>query len=100
MGIRILQVLWIRKRVYLLTDHQALLPLLKKNRAHKQYSVRLTRWLGRLSQFNVNVHYTAGENIPLTDYLSRHSIVPTEITELEKQSGRIKQSGSRRGIRR
>ena len=33
------------KRVNLLTDYQALQPLLKRNRAHKQYSARLTRWL-------------------------------------------------------
>ena len=65
------------KRVNLLTDHQALQPLLKRNRAHKQYSARLTRWLDRLSHFDVNVQYTAGKNIPLTDYLSRHPIVNT-----------------------
>ena len=70
----------------LLTDHEALQPLLKKNRAHKQYSARLTRWLDRLSHFDVNVQYTAGENIPLADYLSRHPIGPTEIAELENKA--------------
>ena len=70
------------KRVKLLTDHQALQPLLKKNCAHKQYSARLTRWLEKLSHFDVNVQYTAGKNIPLTDYLRRHPIIPTEIAEL------------------
>ena len=74
------------KRVNLLTDHQALQPLLKKNRAHKQYSARLARWLGRLSHFDVIVQYTAGKNIPLTDYLSRHPILPTELTELENKA--------------
>ena len=74
------------KRVKLLSDHQALQPLLKKNRAHKQNSARLTRWLDRLSHFDVNVQYTAGKNIPLTDYLSRHPIVPTEVTELENKA--------------
>ena len=74
------------KRVNLLLDHQALQPLLKKNRAHKQYSARLTRWLDRLSHFDVNVQYTAGKNIPLTDYLRRHPIVPTEITELKNKA--------------
>ena len=63
------------KKVNLLTDHQALQPLLKRNRAHKQYSARLTRWLDRLSHFDVNVQYTARKNIPLTDYLSRHPIL-------------------------
>ena len=67
------------KRVTLLTDHQALQPLLKKNRAHKHYSARLTRWLDRLSHFDVNVQYTAGKNIPPTDYLSRHPIIPSEM---------------------
>ena len=61
----------------MVTDHQALQPLLKRNRAHKQYSARLTRWLDRLSHFDVNVQYTAGKNIPLTDYLGRHPIVNT-----------------------
>ena len=74
------------KRVNLLTDHQALQPLLKKSRAHKQYSARLTRWLDRLSHFDINIQYTAGKNIPFTDYLSRHPIVPTEIAELENKA--------------
>ena len=70
----------------MLTDHQALQPLLKKNRAHKQYSARLTRWLDRLSHFDVNVQYTDGKNVPRTDYLSRHPIAPTEIAELENEA--------------
>ena len=74
------------KKVNLLTDHQALQPLLKKNLSHKQYSARLTVWLDRLSHFGVNVQYTAGKNIPLTNYLSRHPIVPTELTELENKA--------------
>ena len=74
------------KRVNLLTDHQTLQPLLKKNRAHKQHSARLTRWLDRLSHFDVNIQYTAGKNIPLMDYLSRHPIVPTKIAELENKA--------------
>ena len=71
------------KKVNLLTDHQALQPLLKRNRGHKQYSARLTQWLDRLSNFNVNVQRTAGKNIPLTDYLSRHPIVNTAENETE-----------------
>ena len=71
------------KKVNSLTDHHALQPLLKRNRAHKQYSARLTRWLDRLSHINVNVQYTAGKNIPLTDYLSRHPIVNTAENEKE-----------------
>ena len=36
--------------------------------------------------FDVNIQYTAGQNIPLTDYLGRHSIIPTKITELENKA--------------
>ena len=46
---------------------EALQPLLKRNRAHNQNNARLKRWLDRLSHFDVNVQYTAGKNIPLTD---------------------------------
>ena len=73
------------KRVNLLTDHQALQPLLKRNRAHKQYSARLTRRLDRLRHFDVNLQYTTGENIPLTDYFSRHPIVNTAENETETE---------------
>ena len=64
------------KEVTLKTDHQALQPLLKRNRAHKQYSARLTRWLDRLSHFDVNVQYCAGKHMKLTDYLSRNPVTP------------------------
>ena len=35
--------------IKLLTDHQALEPLIKRNRSNKTYSARLTRWLDRLA---------------------------------------------------
>ena len=44
------------KRVNFLTDHQVPQPLRKRNRARKHDSARLTRWLDRLSHFDVNVH--------------------------------------------
>ena len=62
------------KQVTLKTDHQALQPLLRKNRAHKQYSARLTRWIDRLSHFDVSVQYCAGKHMNLTDYLSRNPV--------------------------
>ena len=39
-----------------------------------------------MSHFDVNVQYTVGKNIPLTDYLSRHPIIPTETTEIENKA--------------
>ena len=60
------------KPVILFSDHSALEPLLKRNRANKTYSARLTRWLDRITHFDVTVNHIAGEEIKLTDYLSRH----------------------------
>ena len=76
------------KRVNLLTDHQALQTLLESNYAHKQYNGKLTRWIDRLSDFDVNVQYTAGKNILLTDYLSRHPNIYTSESEAENETNR------------
>ena len=63
------------KIVYLYTEHNALEPLIKRNRAYRQYSARLTKWLDRQARFDIWIQYTAENNLKLTDYLSRH---PTE----------------------
>ena len=86
------------KKVILLTDHKALHPFLKRNRAQKQYSARLTRWLGRLGHFDVNAQYTAGKNNPLTDYLSRLPISYNDETEAEQESGEHGET-NRRAVR-
>ena len=68
------------KPVKLYSDHSALEPLLRRNRANKTYSARLTRWIDRIAHFDVSVNHIAGEEIKLTDYLSRH---PTYEAETE-----------------
>ena len=60
------------KPVKLFSDHSALEPLLRRNRANKIYSARLTRWLDRITHFDVSVNHIAGEEIKLTDYRSGH----------------------------
>ena len=62
------------KRVHLYTDQQALEPLIKRNRCDKQYSARLTRWLDRLTHFDITVQHIAGSNLKFTDYLSRNPV--------------------------
>ena len=47
------------KKVHLYTDHQALEPLIKRNRSNKQYSARLTRWLDRLTHFDKSIQHIA-----------------------------------------
>ena len=68
------------KKVHLYTDHQALEPLIKRNRSNHQYSARLTRWLDRLAHFDIAVQHIAGSNMKFTDYLSRNPAggAPTE----------------------
>ena len=57
------------KRVHLYTDHQALEPLIKRKRSNKQYSARLTRWLDRLTHFDIAIQHIAGSSLKFTDYL-------------------------------
>ena len=66
------------KPIKLLTDHQALEPLSKRNRSNKTYSARLTRWLDRLAHFSINVSHIAGKHLALTDYLSRNPSAPPQ----------------------
>ena len=62
------------KKVFLYTDHQALEPLIKRNRCNRQYSARLTRWLDRLAHFDIAIQHIAGSNLEFTDFLSRNPV--------------------------
>ena len=62
------------KKVFLYTDHQALEPLIKRNRCNRQYNARLTRWLDRLAHFDIAIQHIAGSNLKLTDCLSRNPV--------------------------
>ena len=62
------------RKVHLYTDHQALEPLIKRNRCNKQYSARLTRWLDRLTHFDISSQHIAGSNLKYTDYFSRNLV--------------------------
>ena len=62
------------KKVHLYTDHQALKPLIKRNQCNKQYSARITRWLDRLTHFDISIQHIAGSNLKFTDYLSRNPV--------------------------
>ena len=69
------------KPIEILIDHQALEPLIKRNRSNKTYSARLTRWLDRLAHFDINIKHIASKHIKLTDYLSRNPISKPEPIE-------------------
>ena len=69
------------KPIELLTDHQALEPLIKRNRTNKTYIARLTRWLDLLALFDIHIKHIAGKHLALTDYLSRNPISKPEPIE-------------------
>ena len=69
------------KPIELLTDHQALEPLIKRNRSTKTYSARLKRWLDRLAHFDINIKHIAGKHLKLTDSLCRNPISKPEPIE-------------------
>ena len=74
------------KKVYIYTDHQALETLIKRNRSNRQYSARLTRWLDRLTHFEISIQHIAGSNLKFTNYLSRNPVgraTPEEIYDEE-----------------
>ena len=70
------------KPIKLLTDHQALEPLIKRNRSNKTYSARLTRWPDRLAHFTINVSHIAGKHLAFTDYLSRNPSAPPQADDV------------------
>ena len=41
--------------IELLTDHQALEQLIKRNISNTTYSARLTRWLNKLAHFDIKI---------------------------------------------
>ena len=59
------------KNFTVLTDHRALLSVLKSHRTNKSYNSRLTRWIDRLLPFDFNIQHIPGTRMGLVDYISR-----------------------------
>ena len=51
----------------ILTDHQALLSALNKNRGNKTYQSRLTRWVDRLLPLNFTIEHVPGKKMGFAD---------------------------------
>ena len=54
-----------------MTDHRALLSVLKSHRSNKSYNSRLTRWIDRFLTFDFNIDHVPGTRMGLVDYISR-----------------------------
>ena len=59
------------KNFTVLTDHRALLSVLKSHRSNESYNSRLTRWIDRLLPFDFNIEHIPGTRMGLVDYISR-----------------------------
>ena len=79
--LELLAVIWavenFRNYVYgtefeIVSDHRALLSVLKNNRGNKTFSSRLTRWVDRLLPFEFKIVHAPGRTMGMADYLSRH----------------------------
>ena len=54
-----------------ITDHRALLSIMRENRANKSYNRRLTRRVDRLLPFDFTIDHLPGSKMGLNDYISR-----------------------------
>ena len=63
-----------------ITDHRALLSILKEHRSNKSYNCRLTRWVDRLLPFGVNIEHIPGAKMGLADYISRQPNQEAKVT--------------------
>ena len=55
-----------------ITNHRALLSILKKNRSNKSYNSRLTNWIDRLLRFQFGFEHLPCAKMGIVDYISRH----------------------------
>ena len=60
------------KHFTVITDHRALLSIMKENRSNKSYNSRLTRWVDRLLPFQFDIEHLPGAKMGLVDYISRN----------------------------
>ena len=68
------------KSFTIITDHRALLSIMKEHRSSKSYNSRLTRWVDRLLPFDFNIEHIPGAKMGLVDYISRQPNQEAKVT--------------------
>ena len=68
------------KSFTIITDHRALLSIMKEYRSNKSYNSRLTHWVDRLSPFDFNIEHKRGAKMRLVDYISRQPHQKAKVT--------------------
>ena len=66
------------KEFSIITNHRALLSILKKHRSNKNYNSRLSRWVDRLLPYQFKIEHFPGEKMGLVDYISRKPYQPAK----------------------
>ena len=62
----------------IITDHRALLSILKEHRSNKSYNSRLLRWVDRLLPYQFKIELLPGAKVGLVDYISRKPYQPAK----------------------
>ena len=60
------------KQFKVITNHRALLSIMKEHRSNKSYNSRLTRWVDRLLPFQFDIEHLPGSKMGLVEYISRN----------------------------
>ena len=68
------------KSFIIITDHRALLSIMKEHRSNKSYNSRLTRWIDRILPFDFNIEHKPGAKMWLVYYISRHPNQKAKVT--------------------
>ena len=66
------------KEFTVITDHRALLSILKEHRSNKSYNSRLSRWVERLLPYQFSIEHLPGAKMCLVDYISRNAYQPVK----------------------
>ena len=66
------------KEFTVITDHRALLSILKEHRSNKSYNSRLSRWVDRLLPYQFSIEHLPGAKMGLVDYISRNPYQPAK----------------------
>ena len=66
------------KEFSIITDHRALLSILKEHRSNKSYNSRLSRWVDHLVPYQFKIEHLPCAKMGLVDYVSRNPHQPAE----------------------
>ena len=68
-----------------ITDHRALLSIMRENRSNKSYNSRLTRWVDRLLPFDFTIDHLPSSKMELVNYISRAATKAVNISAYDEQ---------------